>query len=106
MVQRNRDAIREMADEGMAVLMTTHLLEEADKADGVVIMSHGKVIAHGAPQQLRAAMGEGIITIVIGISFMDFPQKHRLVDHLVRHPRVMRLLNWIRTKEKKPPFEF
>lgn len=58
------DAIREMADEGMAVLMTTHLLEEADKADGVVIMSQGKVIAHGAPHQLRAEMGEGLITIV------------------------------------------
>jgi ABC-2 type transport system ATP-binding protein len=40
------------------------LLDEADKADSVVIMSQGKVIAQGAPQQLRAEMGEGIVTIV------------------------------------------
>jgi ABC-2 type transport system ATP-binding protein len=53
-----------MADEGMAVLMTTHLLEEAEKADRVVIMSQGQVIACGPPEQLRAEMGEGIITIV------------------------------------------
>ena len=50
--------------------------------------------------------GQGIITIVIGISLMDFPKKHQLVDHLVLHPKVIRLLNLIRLKEKKPPFEF
>lgn len=58
------EAIRAMADEGVAVLMTTHLLEEAEKADRVVIMSRGTVIADGAPQQLRAEMGGGIVTIV------------------------------------------
>ncbi len=50
--------------------------------------------------------GQGIITILIGISFMDFPRKHKFVDYLIQRPRVIRLLNWIRRKEKKPPFEF
>lgn len=58
------DAIREMADQGMAVLLTTHLLEEADKADDIAIMSQGKLIAEGSPRELRAEMGEGVITIV------------------------------------------
>ena len=58
------DAIREMAGRGMAVLLTTHLLEEADKADDIAIMSQGKLIAEGAPSDLRAEMGEGVITIV------------------------------------------
>lgn len=58
------DAIRSMADEGMAILMTTHLLEEADKADRVAILCEGLKIAEGSPQQLRAAMGEGIVTVV------------------------------------------
>ena len=58
------DAIREMAGQGMAVLLTTHLLEEADKADEIAIMSQGKLIAEGAPSDLRAEMGEGVITIV------------------------------------------
>jgi hypothetical protein len=50
--------------------------------------------------------GQGIITILIGISFMDFPRKQRLLDNLVERPRVIRVLNWIRRREKKPPFEF
>jgi len=58
------DAIREMAEQGIAVLLTTHLLEEADKADDIAIMSQGKLIAEGSPSELRAEMGEGVITIV------------------------------------------
>lgn len=58
------DAIQEMAGQGIAVLLTTHLLEEADKADEIAIMSQGKLIAEGAPSDLRAEMGEGVITIV------------------------------------------
>jgi len=50
--------------------------------------------------------GQGILTILIGISFMDFPKKHVVVDYLICRPRVIRILNWIRKKEKKPPFEF
>lgn len=50
--------------------------------------------------------GQGIITILIGISFMDFPKKNQIVDRLVRHPRVIKVLNWIRLREGKPPFEF
>ncbi|TWU59363.1 Daunorubicin/doxorubicin resistance ATP-binding protein DrrA [Rubripirellula tenax] len=56
-------AIRKMADEGMAVLMTTHLLEEADKADRVAILSSGKKIAEGTPHGLRSEMGDGLVTI-------------------------------------------
>ena len=50
--------------------------------------------------------GQGIITILIGISFMDFPRKHAVVDYFICRPKVIKLLNWIRKKEKKPPFEF
>lgn len=58
------DAIRSMADDGIAVLLTTHLLEEADKADRVAIMSDGRVIAEGSPHQLRSEMGEGVVTVI------------------------------------------
>ena len=49
---------------------------------------------------------QGIITILIGILIMDFPRKHKVVDYLVCRPKVIQLLNWIRKKEKKPPFDF
>lgn len=49
--------------------------------------------------------GQGIITILIGLSFMDFPRKHQVVDMLIRRPRVIGFLNWVRRKEKQPPFQ-
>jgi ABC-2 type transport system ATP-binding protein len=55
--------IRQLADDGIGVLMTTHLLEEADKADRVVILSEGKIIAEGTPSKLRHEMGNGIVTV-------------------------------------------
>ncbi|MDH3347870.1 MAG: PGPGW domain-containing protein [Desulfobulbaceae bacterium] len=50
--------------------------------------------------------GQGILTMIIGISFMDFAGKHTLVDSFVRQPKIVKLLNWIRKKEKKSPFSF
>ena len=46
------DALRA---EGVTVLMSTHYIEEAERlADEVAVMSGGRVIAHGSPEQLRA----------------------------------------------------
>lgn len=50
--------------------------------------------------------GQGIITILIGFSFMDFPQKHKLEEVLFQRPGVVRTLNWLRRKQKKQPFAF
>jgi lipooligosaccharide transport system ATP-binding protein len=39
--------------EGVSILMSTHYIEEAERlADSVTIMSHGRVVAVGAPQAL------------------------------------------------------
>ncbi len=41
--------------DGVAVLLTTHLMEEAEAlADDVVIIDHGRVVAHGSPAALTA----------------------------------------------------
>ena len=45
------DKIR--AETGMTVFLTTHYLEEAEKASDVVIMDKGKIIAHGTPNELK-----------------------------------------------------
>ena len=50
--------------------------------------------------------GQGIITILIGVSLMDFHRKHTVIDYMIQRPKVITLLNWIRNKEKKPPFDF
>lgn len=47
------DRIR--SETGMTVFLTTHYLEEADKATDVVIMDKGNIIAHGTPNELKNA---------------------------------------------------
>lgn len=56
-------AIESLAAQGVGVLMTTHLLEEAEKADRVVIMCDGQKIAEGTPGQLRSELGDGVVTV-------------------------------------------
>ena len=49
------DLVRELRDEGVAVLLTTHLMDEAeDLADQVVVVDHGRVIAQGSVPSLVA----------------------------------------------------
>jgi ABC-2 type transport system ATP-binding protein len=51
-------AIRELVQDGTTVLLTTQYLEEADQlADHVVVIDHGRVIAHGTPEQLKRQVG-------------------------------------------------
>ncbi|MFC7527422.1 ABC transporter ATP-binding protein [Actinoplanes sp. GCM10030250] len=50
--------IEELRADGVSVLLTTHLLDEAERlADDVVIMRNGKVAATGTPAELTAAAG-------------------------------------------------
>jgi ABC-2 type transport system ATP-binding protein len=43
------------ADEGLTVLLTTHYLEEADRlAADLAIIDHGRVVAAGSPERLKA----------------------------------------------------
>jgi ABC-2 type transport system ATP-binding protein len=48
--------VRELRDTGAAILLTTHLMEEAeDLADHVVVVDHGTVIAQGNVPELLAS---------------------------------------------------
>ena len=48
---------------GTTVVMTTHLLEEAEKADEIAIFNRGKLVANDAPEALRQQMGQSILTL-------------------------------------------
>jgi ABC-2 type transport system ATP-binding protein len=50
--------MREFASDGRTVLFATHYLEEADAfADDVVLMAHGRVVAHGSPTEIKGMVG-------------------------------------------------
>ncbi len=57
-------SLRRMSDAGTTILMTSHILEEADKADRVAIFSAGRKIADASPASLRADLGAGLVTII------------------------------------------
>lgn len=50
-------------EEGVTVLLTTHILEEAQGADRIGIMHQGQIVALDTPAALRATVGGDSITI-------------------------------------------
>jgi len=61
------ESVESLSTEGMAVLYTTHYMEEAEKlCDEVAIVDQGKVIACGSPRELIASLaGEHVIEFSI-----------------------------------------
>ena len=58
------DIIAELRADGVSVLLTTHLLDEAERlADDVVIVRAGRVVATGSPQQLTAVAGISVLHV-------------------------------------------
>lgn len=53
------EVLRLCRDRGHAVLWSTHLVDEAARADRVVLLNQGAVMADSTPQELADAHGEG-----------------------------------------------
>lgn len=49
--------------DGVTVLLTTHLMDEADRCDRVAILDQGKLVALGTPAELKEKVGGDVITI-------------------------------------------
>jgi sodium transport system ATP-binding protein len=54
-----RDFIRRLRDDGAAVLFSSHIMQEVTAlCDHIVVMSRGKVVASGSPEELRRVTGK------------------------------------------------
>lgn len=49
--------------------------------------------------------GQGVLTILVGVILLDLPGKRRLERSLVGRPRVLRAINALRARAKRPPLE-
>jgi ABC-2 type transport system ATP-binding protein len=55
-----RAIVKELANQGMTIFLTTHYMEEADQlSDRVAIIDHGKIAALDTPERLKVEHGEG-----------------------------------------------
>ena len=50
--------------EGVTVLLTTHLLDEAESCDTLAILDRGRLIRQGAPDDLKAEIGGEVVTLI------------------------------------------
>jgi ABC-2 type transport system ATP-binding protein len=51
------------AREGVTILLTTHLLDEAERCDKLALLHQGRVVALGTPAQLRARIGGDVVVL-------------------------------------------
>ncbi len=73
------DVIRDLVDRGRTVLLTTQYMEEADQlADDIVVIDHGREIAHGTADDLKSLVGGERITVTLAEG-MDVEEAHRVL---------------------------
>ena len=64
-------------ESGTTIFLTTHYLEEAEQADRILVIDHGKVVAQGSPASLKAELaGEWVV--------VDSENRRSLRDELDR----------------------
>lgn len=50
-------------DSGVTILLTTHLLEEADKCDRLAVLDEGRIVGSGTPAALKKEIGGDVIVL-------------------------------------------
>jgi ABC-2 type transport system ATP-binding protein len=52
--------------EGITIFLTTHYMDEAEKADRIAIIDYGKLVALDTPERLKKIVGRDIISLKTG----------------------------------------
>jgi ABC-2 type transport system ATP-binding protein len=82
------DMLRGLVARGTTLLLTTQYLEEADQlADDIVVIDHGRVIAHGTPLQLKQQAGNASLLVTVSDA-ADLPAARELLGRSGAEVRV------------------
>ncbi len=71
----------------------------AKNVAGVLLILLGIVLS------LPGVPGQGILTILLGLIFLDIPGKRPLEARIIKRPAVLSAINNLRARYKKPPLE-
>ncbi len=56
--------VRELRDrEGITILLTSHILDEADRCDRLVLLHRGRIVVEGTPAELKAEIGGDVVVL-------------------------------------------
>jgi len=51
----------DLADGGATLLVSSHVMDEADRCDALLLLRAGRLLAHGSPDELRTRTGAGTL---------------------------------------------
>ncbi len=72
--------------EGVTILLTTHILDEADRCDRLALLHQGRVVAEGTPAHLRSRIGGDVVVLEAA----DAPALRRQIEtRFALQPTVM-----------------
>lgn len=80
--------------DGLTVMLTTHILEEAERCDRIAILDEGKLVALGSPSELKQQIGGDVVsvmskepTVLYDLIRQRFHTEPQLVDDVIRIER-------------------
>jgi len=59
----SRHVERLRTDDGVTILLTTHILEEAARCDRLILLHQGNIVVHGSPAELCERIGGDVVVI-------------------------------------------
>jgi ABC-2 type transport system ATP-binding protein len=60
-LSRHIEGLRD--EEGVTILLTSHILEEADRCDRLALLHQGAIVAMGSPRELRSRIGGDVVVL-------------------------------------------
>lgn len=55
--------LKGLREDGVTILVTTHLMEEAEHCNRIAILNHGRLVCMGSPESLKAEIGGDVVSV-------------------------------------------